>query len=621
MEPKRTERSLGRGWGLVGLVALVLASTAFRVQRAWADPAFERFASAPADTHLWKSDPALLAYFVERIADAGGGVPDDWRADPRVGHPAGADVPVEFTVAQEWPVAWAWLAVGRDVPLEIVALITSSLLASLALLGAAWAVLTWTRSWGWALFAAALFVLLPANQRTLGFLLMREDLAWPLFALHFGALAAALSTRRAREAIVAGVLLAGALATWHASRGFWALELVVLAGVFLVRGAPARRVAWTLVFVPALWLVPALAAGEREWGALVASVALALSGFVPGLETWRRRLVALVAVGACVAAAAALASFGDAPAGASFEHVSAVLRAKLAHFGQRPSDPALVPFEARLLWQGPFESVPLGALVRSLGLAASLALVALAARCWRQRCAPRRDLVLGAAVLFGALFTAHLIGRTVLLAAWLVPVATTILLARSGARRRDAAVLLGAQVVAFALWSQGLFLSWYLPAGKPLEYARLFEWVAANVPPDAAVASDFVNATALLQATGNPIVLHPKYETKKSRRAAEEFFQAFYAGTPAELAVWCRRQGVEHLWIDRYVLGFVAPWVGGVPEGAAFPPESAAALFLSQDQRVLESVAGFELLYRSPPSITQQNGAPYDLFRWYRLTP
>jgi hypothetical protein len=41
---------------------------------------------------------------------------------------------------------------------------------------------------------------------------------------------------------------------------------------------------------------------------------------------------------------------------------------------------------------------------------------------------------------------------------------------------------------------------------------------------------------------------------------------------------------------------------------------------LSQDAATLAGVPGFELLYRSPPTILQSNGEPYDLFRLYRLS-
>ena len=90
--------------------------------------------------------------------------------------------------------------------------------------------------------------------------------------------------------------------------------------------------------------------------------------------------------------------------------------------------------------------------------------------------------------------------------------------------------------VAYALaGSRSLSAGWYLPREKPREYAELFHWVRTQVDPTEAVACDFVNGTALVYACGNPIALHPKYETRKSRRRAKKFFHTFYFNTPAKL--------------------------------------------------------------------------------------
>ena len=41
---------------------------------------------------------------------------------------------------------------------------------------------------------------------------------------------------------------------------------------------------------------------------------------------------------------------------------------------------------------------------------------------------------------------------------------------------------------------------------------------------------------------------------------------------------------------------------------------------LGQDADALRGVPGFELIYRSPQTILQTNGEPYDLYRLYRLS-
>ena len=44
------------------------------------------------------------------------------------------------------------------------------------------------------------------------------------------------------------------------------------------------------------------------------------------------------------------------------------------------------------------------------------------------------------------------------------------------------------------------------------------------------------------------------------------------------------------------------------------------AAFLSQEDDILGSLPGYELLWRSPDTILQRDGSPYDLYRLYRLT-
>jgi len=117
--------------GILILAAVVAASSALRVELAFGDANFD----ARNPTGMLKSDPALLYYFTERILESGGGVPDDFRADPRVQHPGTTDVPAEFTVGQEFLVAWAYAAFGGASPLHAFCVRLMALCASLAGVG------------------------------------------------------------------------------------------------------------------------------------------------------------------------------------------------------------------------------------------------------------------------------------------------------------------------------------------------------------------------------------------------------------------------------------------------------------------------------------------------------
>jgi len=237
---------LARSLTVLALVLLVGLGTWLRIQTTLSDPGF---AGAPAQG-LLRSDPALLAYFTQRIAESGG-VPADFAAEPRIEHPLELDVPALFPLGPEFLVAALWKLLGPGTPLHMACLYASSFAASLIVLGVYLLAreLGGKRSLG---LAAALFAaLLPANYRTLGFLFVGEDWSMPLFVLHLGLAARAVRLPGRASALLAALALAGALATWHAASFFFALEMLALGVWFWTRGRNpfAHAGAWTAVGV------------------------------------------------------------------------------------------------------------------------------------------------------------------------------------------------------------------------------------------------------------------------------------------------------------------------------------------------------------------------------------
>jgi hypothetical protein len=252
-----------RSWRFAGLLFLVLAvasGTGIRIRTATGDANFDTAHSEG----LMKSDPGLLFYLTQRVVDAGGGVPGDFGADPRIEHPALTDVPATFTVGQEFLIAWAAPFFGEGVPLHMVALWVMAACAALAVVGVYGLSFELTRSSAWASFAALVYLVLPANYRTIGFILVREDLSLPIFAIHLWLLARATRLGTVPAFALAGVALGAALATWHAMTFFVAIEASVFFLWFLRTGENpfAERPPRALLAAVALFtaLVPALLA-------------------------------------------------------------------------------------------------------------------------------------------------------------------------------------------------------------------------------------------------------------------------------------------------------------------------------------------------------------------------
>jgi hypothetical protein len=178
--------------GLGVLLAVVASGAAVRIQTALSLPAF----AAESPDGLLKSDTGLLYYITTRILEGGGLPPADFRADPRVEHPETSDLPAMETVGQEFLVAWAHLLTGGRLPLFVLATIVMGVFASLTAIGVYGLALELTGQVRWAVCAAVLYAILPANYRTIGFILIREDGSLPFFALHLWLLVRALRIRK-----------------------------------------------------------------------------------------------------------------------------------------------------------------------------------------------------------------------------------------------------------------------------------------------------------------------------------------------------------------------------------------------------------------------------------------
>ena len=597
--PTRTARILG----LLGLVLLIGLSGYARARVALDHPSFD----PEHPQALLKSDPALLSYFTGRIRANGGLPPEDFRADPRVQWPELTDVPAEFTVGQEFLVAWGHLAVGGDLPLHVFALWLMAFVAALAAAGV-YGVVSWrTRSPGWALVAATFWCVIPANYRTLGFVLVREDLSLPLFAAHLALLARASELRTASAFLWAGLIAGAACATWHAMGFFVAIELACLHLWLLRNGASPFEVpgSWAVLFGPVLaaTLVPALRSGGFLLGF---PMQLAFALLVVGLLRARGRLArrwpsAGVALGSWLLLLGVSRLFHP---GNGYAHVFELLLAKVVHLGRRPMDPSVISFDARLLWQGPFETLPLSYLYAWIGLAGwavAATAIALALR-YRRELAGFDWLWISLTLL--SLPIAWLVGRTIIVLGLLIPALVILVPAR---RRNTAALALFAlltvlQGVSFvrslAYWD---LESWY---GTPIttrEQRELLDWIADNVDPSEPIVSDFVTSAAILAHTGNPIVLQPKYETTRARRRAREFFDAYALGTAEDVRRVVRERFRSRLLVVDTRLGGLMEWTGG---RSAERADRAAAATLGEH---------FEVLYSNSPDSVR--GPRYHVYR------
>ncbi len=605
--------NLSRTQALIVLGLLALAAAWLRVSLTLADPGFD-----PVEARgLLRSDPALLFHFVQSILDVGG-VPAEFARHARIEAPQPMSVPQLFALGPEFATA-AFHALLRatvapHLPLHVSCLWFSSLCASSLALGAALLARELGLSRALALLAALLTLLLPANQRTLGFLLVGEDYSFPLWLLHLGLALRAVRTRSSVWALLASLSLLASLATWHAASFFLTLEVAAAFALYLrSAGNPLRERSGQMAL--GVLLLGSLAIPMLRHTAFVFSVPAAL---MLGMAAGRTRMAACACAGLVLGAGLIWAHFSGGGSG-EYSHVFALLAAKLEHALVLPADPRELPFEVRIMWQGPFASLGPATLLALLGVGslAALSSARTLGRFFSQPAAsdPRTALVAG--LFWLGLPLALMIERVVVL-----PGALAGVLLVHGLQRRGA-WLLGLAALQLALcgahfrdWRN----PWYQPVIRRDELRAALAAVERLTPSSGVVATDFVNGPAVLAHTGRAIVQQPKWETRRSRERIEEFLKAWFEGDLVSFHRLLREgYGAEYLLVDRATLTMGMRYAAGIPAGVPLRPDSPAALLGSFDGRPTPPVTGFETLYESSPLLRQSNGQPSALFRLYKL--
>ncbi len=603
------------------LCAAIAWSAIARVQVALRDPVVK---SATAQ-QLLRTDPAFLFYVTQRIVESGGAPPPDLRADPNVEWPDTTDLAEIETLGQEFVVAWTYLAAGKPMPLLRWSIWVMGVWTSLIALGVFGMTYEITRRASLAALAAWLWAAMLVDYRTVGFVLIREDFAFPWIAAHLWLALRAARTRTPVAAALAGLTALAAASFWHATLFVLLIEMVVVLAWFLRSGVNplAHTWAWIAVLTPGLLslAVPVLRAKNFALSLpMVLAWALLWAGWIGKRRALSRTATTLHAL----AAAAVLFGLAKLTAqwtgsGADYGHVFALLRSKVLHLGRRPEDLSSLDYGARLLWQGPFRTADFRTFTE-LALAGLLALLAGLASwgaLWvKGRGDSRRAMLIG--------FVA-----AVALATWLVErmgplfgLSSAVLFAVVLERWKRAVLPLavGFSVCAAHAAHQVHVhrkypLSWYQMPPPPRANQHLFDWIRTNVPSGEAVASDFSTGAAILAFTRRPILNQPKYETSRSREKIEAFLRAVYEGEPERLAQFLRDHRTRWVVINRPFVGGNATDLGGIlPSELPRLQRHTIWRTMSENPAEYKQVQGFTLAYETPASC----GAP-GVYRVYRL--
>jgi hypothetical protein len=532
-----------KSWKRLGFcLAVVTALYAFHVHlktaKIFANPTWD----AQDDVGQFWSEGAFHYRFAEFFATH---PMHDWgqlSRDRAVQYPDTMDDWSEFTVAMEVPVGVLYRWLEPAMPFHVFVVWYDCLVSSLSLFGVFFLARALWRSDGAGIFASALYAALyPSYGRTVKNLFLREDFAIPLmiFALFFTV--RALQDQRRREQILAAVFWLAALASWHLTQFVMAPLLVATTLVYLSKGETPRITWFVFLLTAGTVLIPVLRAKQVFLSPMMCVLyALSLAVWINGGRKRATLVFAGWMVGLLLVSGLLQKSYGE------YAHVYQLFFYKLRHLGVKPVNPADLPWEARLLWEGgAFETASLHEFWRSL--------------LW---CGP---LALGS---LGYLFTSGKRGACatnifIVFTLLLVPLAWMVL--RCFTFLGFAVAVVAAGLVAERTWGKWVvFVAavWqfamlnFLPLERqqptPDEYRPIVKWFQENSPTNAAVLASIGDSPVFLAHTGRPIIMHSKFENQRIRERYREMLAAIY-GSEEQFYEFAHKYGAEYFVYD---LGF-----------------------------------------------------------------
>ncbi|MDD4858502.1 MAG: hypothetical protein PHD74_10435, partial [Candidatus Krumholzibacteria bacterium] len=296
--------------------------------------------------------------------------------DARAQWPEGLRVFRETSPFMEYLFGWAWRLIPGEKPnLATFIRYGTAFFFSLAVFPLS---LLSARLWGsrgaGALTALLFAVALPLVARSSGFELIRENVTFPLLVFHIFFYASACAGGGMALAVLSGVFLCAALASWHGAQ-FYLLPLLLFALVRSIAVVPdpcERRANRALVcaITAAGVIVPYLREGRfmLSISASLAAAVLAIDLILHrtprrparrAVKETRRRVSRPKTTRTVLAVLviAAIVGLGMASGRhfASYSHFFDLVLYKFRYLA-KPDDPRLLPFDARAFWVGPFNS-------------------------------------------------------------------------------------------------------------------------------------------------------------------------------------------------------------------------------------------------------------------------
>ena len=549
-------------------------------------------------------------------------------------HPEGLKVFEETSIGMEYLYGLAWrLIPGDRPPLDVFVRWFSVFLFTLAVVPLSLlSICLWGKRSSGIVTAFLFAVALPVAGRSSGFDMIRENLTLPLIIFHAWLLVRTVRTGSRTTAVLSAVFLFSALATWQGTQ-FYLVPLVLLLAARALSGKGGGEAAagWAVVAAAA---AAAAAVPFLRTGGFHVSPAAALCAGLAGVLLAGRFVLprrrglwirsAAAASGICAVLAASLIAGRHF---AAYSHFLGLIAYKLRYI-YKPSDPALLPFDVRAFWAGPFHSPDLlhiFVFVLPLLLLLPVPLKRLAGRV-REGDLPAA-LTAWLAMVFFVLF---------LLMMRMLPFFGTFAVIIAGGmaaggsdragRGKSVAGYTAAAAVAVIMILQVFFWEGrpdiWRQASRALNIPRrskyvvfpferdpegaMLKWISSSTRPEDVIMSLHYLSPQILTYTGRPVNLNDFFEAPRLRAKAHAMLRNLYS-SEEKLLSFCEANGSDYLVLSAAV--GCDPTVDSplYQAGYRHMPPDCAAYRMMFDPRTLRS---FDLVYENEVYRVFGVGAP-----------
>lgn len=403
---------------------------------------------------------------------------------------------------------------------------------------------------------------LPAVARDVGFAFLKEHFALPLIFFHLYFFLSSLKGGKRYRIVFSGFFLFMALGSWHLTQFYFGLLAIFILASLMWR----KDITFILyqnfgvlvgfAFLGGL-IIPYLRASffVLSYPMLLSYSLLLAWALISYGNVGRRKAFSVSFLGFL---GLILLTFFLSPHAGIYSHVYSLILYKIKFLGQKPVDPALLPFEARFYWFPDWTSPNLRYILTGFSILFLMGLLPLGkmvGRLIRRETNFAENFLLYFTLIFFILYL--LLQRMEVFLSFFLAIFSggIIFLGRKRLFKRLAIsfILLVFLMEVGVTTNHGLVFDTY-------SLGQLIAWVRDNTGKDEVFLSSISPSLEILTYTGRPIAIHSFLESRDIREKIKGFAQALVAEGEGKLYSFSQKYGANYLVIPQGIYTDAGPY-------------------------------------------------------------